>query len=265
MKRYSFKIRKMREADNKVVRFNEELDVLISSSEFIEKFRGYIDDIARFRKVDGRKYLRSTDYAAIGIMDTNDLFQEAYLAFFEAYNNYKESKEKFDNGAAVWSYLKKSTILNFEKQIRGKKDSIRVPERVYNQGVNTNLLTTLFSQLDKVFFRNQEDVAMTKWETELAGAFLEVHMDDYLDLTRTGKRDLKKQEREIVKSIYGIDRPRLSYKEVSEQYRISQSTIRKVKERAIKRLQCDDSKEKIADFLHEYRISTKADTEKYRK
>ena len=265
MKRYNFRTRDLREQDNKIVKFKEELDVLITSEEFINSFRGYIEDIARYKTVNGRKYARSTEYAAIGCMTINDLYQEAYLAFFEAYNNLDWSKVDGE-GAILWGFLKKSTILNFEKSIRGKKDGIRVPERVlFSGGANTNLLTTLFSQLEKVFFRNQEDVALTKWETDLTGAFLEVHMDEYLDLTRTGKRDLFKREREIIKALYGIDRPKLSYKEVSEQYEISQSTIRSVKERAIKRLQTEESKEKIAYFLHEYRINTKADTEKYRK
>ena len=57
----------------------------------------------------------------------------------------------------------------------------------------------------------------------------------------------------------------MTYKELSDYHKVGQSTIRSVKERAIKRLQSEESKVKIADFLHEYRINTKADTEKYRK
>ena len=92
MKRYSFRVRDLREADNKSVRFNDELDVLITSEEFINTFRGYIEDFARYKRVGGRKKLRSTGYAAIGILTMNDLYQEAYLAFFEAYESYKNSK-----------------------------------------------------------------------------------------------------------------------------------------------------------------------------
>ena len=119
--------------------------------------------------------------------------------------------------------------------------------------------------MEVAFTNNAEEVALTRYETDLAGAFLEVHMDDYLDLTRTGKRDLIKRERETLKALYGIDRPSMTYKELSDYQKVSQSTIRSVKERAIKRLQSEESKEKIAYFLHEYRINTKADTGKYRK
>ena len=264
MKRYSFNVRKLRDEDNKIVKFHEQADVLITSEEFITNFRGYVEDFARFKTVNGRKYLRSTEYAAIGIMDINDLYQESYLAFFEAYSRYKDRAHDFDSGGEIWSFLKKTTILNFEKSLRAKKDGVRTPERVYFGGAE-NLVTKLFSQLEKVFFKNQEDVALTKWETELTGMFLEVHMDEHLDLTRNGNRDLKKNERAIIKALYGIDQPRKTYAEVSEYYGVGQSTVRKVKERAVKRLQTEESKREISNFLHEYRINTQADTEKYRK
>ena len=271
MKRYSYKIKRMREADMKVIRFKDEMDAIISSEDFINNFKGYIEDIALFKTVKGRKFMRSTQYAAIGIMDQNDIIQEAYLAFIEAYNNLDWNKigeaHEREQGAVIWGFLKKSTVLNLERQLRNQKDGVRIPEHQLfkTKSINTNLVTTLFSQLDKVFFKNQEDVALTSWETDLTGAFLEVHMDEYLDLTRDGNRDFKKNERVIIKALFGIDQPVQTYKELSEHYGISQSTIRKVKERAIKRLKVEESKEKIADFLHEYRIKTQADTEKFKK
>ena len=266
MKRYSFNIRKLRDNDSKTVKFQDELDVLISSEEFNKNFRGYIEDIARFKRVNGRKYLRSTDYAAIGIMDINDLYQEAYLAFFEAYNKYKESSSNFEDGGAIWSYLKKSTILNFEAQIRAKKDGVRITHhgQFVSKSVNTNLVTTLFSQLEKVFFRNQEDVALTKWETELTGAFLDVHVDEFLDKKPNGKRNLMGIERKIVREFYGIDGPRKTSKEIAEELQKGYGTIDVVRKRALDKLRKEESKREIANFLHEYRINTQADTEKYR-
>ena len=115
-----------------------------------------------------------------------------------------------------------------------------------------------------MFSNNAQEVSTTPWETELIGMFLEVHMDEYLDKTRNGNRDLKKNERAVMKALYAIDQPRNTYKELSDYYGIGQSTIRKIKERAIKRLQSEESKKEIANFLHEYRINTQADTEKYR-
>ena len=268
MKKYSYKIKRMREADMKIVRFKEEMDVLISSEDFIEKFRVYIEDMALFKKVNGRKFMRPTQYAALGILDQNDLIQEAYLAFLEAYRLVDwEGLNDNNPGGELWSYLKKSTALNLERQLRFKKDGIRIPEREHfkTRSKNVNMISKLFSQIDKIFFTNQEDVALTAWETDLVGAFLEVHMDDYLDLTRGGNRNLRGIEREVIKRLFGLDGVRLTYQELSDRYKVTPSTLRKVKERALKKLQEEDSSRIIADFLHEYRIKTQADTEKFKK
>ena len=267
MKKYSLITRTRREADNEIVRFKEEIDVLISSEEFIEKFRGYIEDIAMYKTAKGYKYRRSTEYAAIGILDQNDMFQEAYLAFLEAYDIFKNNSDNFNTGAEAWSYLKKSTTLNFESQLRGRKDGIRITHhgQFVSKNSSVNVLTTIFGKLEDIFSKNVDEVSISKWDTDLTGYFLEVHMDDYLDFTRDGNRDYKKNERAIIRSIYGIDEVKKTYKEISDELQVSQSTIRSVKERAIKRLQSEESKEKIAHFLHEYRIQTNADTEKYRK
>ena len=266
MKKYSYTIRRKREADMKIVRFKDEADSIISSEEFINNFKVYVEDIALFKAVKGRKFMRSTEYAAVGIMDQNDLIQEAYLAFLEAYasvNWDKVEKEADSKGAMVWTFIKKTMILNFERNIRQQKDGVRIPE--YMQIGTENLVTKLFSQLEKVFFRNQEDVALTAWETDLTGAFLEVHMDEYLDLKKSGGRNFKGIEREIIKRTYGIDGVKLTLKEISEIYNVSHSTIRVIKNRALNKLKDEESKRIIADFLHEYRIKTQADTEKFRK
>lgn len=267
MKRYSYKTRELREADNGIIRFKEEMDALITSEEFINVFRVYIEDIALYKSSAGIKYRRSTEYAAIGILDQNDLLQEAYLAFLEAYSAFKDKPESdFDDGSDIWAFLKKSTILNFEYALRNKKDGIRLTQHAtFKSGSNNiNTLTSIFGKLDEIFSKNAAEVISSKWETDFVGYFLEAHMDDYLDLTRTGKRDVFKKERAILKSVYGIDQVKMTYAEISDEMGVSQSTIRSVKERAIKRLKSEDSKEKIAHFLHEYRITTNADTEKYR-
>ena len=266
MKRFSYNIRKLRTADNKIVKFKEEMDVLITSDKFINEFKGYIEDIALYKTVKGRKYRRSTDYAAIGIMTVNDLIQEAYLAFLEAYNSYSESKENFTDGGAIWSYLKKTTILNLEYQLRSKKDGIRMTQyETFKSGsLNTNVLTGIFGKLEEMFSKNAEEVSLTKWESDLACSFLDMHFDEYLDLKKNGKRNLKGIERFVMRNFYGLDGPRMSSKEIGSQFGISESTVGVIKKRAINKLKDEESKLRIANFLHEYRIVTKADTEKYR-
>lgn len=267
MKRFSQKIRTLRDKDARVKSFKDSMDAIISSERFIEEFKGYIDNIALYKSVgDGRKYRRSTDYAAIGIMDINDLIQEAYLSFLEAYDSIDWNKidsEAHNKGGMIWGFIKKTTILNFERALRQGKDGVRIPE--YAQPENVNILTNTFGKLEEIFSKNIEEVSMTRWEADLVGAFMDVHMDDHLDLTRYGNRDLKKSERAILKSLYGLDEPRKTYAELSEYYGIPQPTIRQIKKRAIKRLQSEKSKEEIADFLIGYSVRTQADIEKYKK
>ena len=262
MKRFSYNIRKLRETDNKIVKFKEEMDVLITSDKFINEFKGYIEDIALYKTVKGRKYRRSTDYAAIGIMTVNDLIQEAYLAFLEAYSKVDFTKD----GGEIWSYLKKTTILNLEIQLRGKKDGIRITQyEMFKDGsVNTNVLTGIFGKLEEMFSKNAEEVSLTKWESDLTCSFLDMHFDEYLDLKKNGKRNLKGIERFVMRNFYGLDGPRMSSKEIGSQFGISESTVGVIKKRAINKLKDEESKLRIANFLHEYRIVTKADTEKYR-
>ena len=238
------------------------MDVLITSDKFINEFKGYIEDIALYKTVKGRKYRRSTDYAAIGIMTVNDLIQEAYLAFLEAYSKVDFTKD----GGEIWSYLKKTTILNLEIQLRGKKDGIRITQyEMFKDGsVNTNVLTGIFGKLEEMFSKNAEEVSLTKWESDLTCSFLDMHFDEYLDLKKNGKRNLKGIERFVMRNFYGLDGPRMSSKEIGSQFGISESTVGVIKKRAINKLKDEESKLRIANFLHEYRIVTKADTEKYR-
>ena len=261
MKRFSHNIRKLRNRDNKIIKFQEEMDVLITSEKFINEFKGYVEDIALYKTVKGRKFRRSTDYAAIGIMDVNDLIQEAYLAFIEAYRGVDFSKD----GGEIWSYLKKTTILNLEKSLRHNKDGIKVPERIlFDVGVNTNVLTSIFGKLEEMFSKNAAEVSLTKWESDLTCAFLDMHFDSYLDLKKNGKRNLKGIERFVMRNFYGLDGPRMSSKEIGSQFGISESTVGVIKKRAIKKLKDEQSKIEIANFLHEYRIKVQADTDKYR-
>ena len=235
MKKYSRTIRRLREKDNKIVKFKDDMDALVSSEEFITQFRGYVEDIARFRKVNGRKFLRSTEYASIGILDMNDVYQEAYLAFLEAYNNLNWGKisevHENERGAVIWSFLKKSTALNLNKSLRQKKDGVRVPERIMFETDNANLelVTSLFGHLERVFSNNAQEVAMTPWEQELTGLFLESHMDDVLDLKKNGTRNLKGIERHTIKAFFGIDQPRQTLRELGKYYGINESTVRVLK------------------------------------
>ena len=270
MKQYSRSVRKTHEdALLTLKRTTKKVmeDSIMDSKTFAEEWEPYIRDIALTKEAKGKKYYRSQEYASIGIMDRNDIIQEAYLAFINAYNQVDWGKiEKADNSEAeLWSYLKKRTILDTNIAIRNNKDGMRITQygifqsKEAQDNDNVKAITSLFSQLEVVFFRNQEDTAVTKYETDLLGYFLESHMDDYLDFNFKGERNPKGIERIVMSSYYGIDNIRMTAKEIAETFKVSESTIKNVVKRAQKKLRCDESRELISEFCKEYSINTQAD------
>ena len=267
MKKYSRAIAEMHKEDIKVSKRWFE-DSIMSSKDFIDHYMHYIVDIALFKTNDkGRKSYRSQEYASIGIMDRNDLIQEAYLAFLNAYNDVDWGKieESTNAQAELWAYLKKKTTLDLNRALRGKKDGVRITERFINESVKNgtissmNGITTLFHKLDTILFRNQEETALTKYENELLGYFLDVHLDEHLDMTFKRERNWNGIERNLIKSFYGIDSIRKSQKELAEEYKISHSTVGVVIKRAVTKLQSKESKELISHFCKEYFLDTQAD------
>ena len=105
-------------------------DSIIDSKTFADQWEPYIRDIALFKEHKGRKYFRSQEYASIGVMDRNDLMQEAYLAFLNAYEqvNWNSIESAKNPEAELWSYLKKRTILDTNIAIRNNKDGMRITQ-----------------------------------------------------------------------------------------------------------------------------------------
>lgn len=259
-------MKELRESTSKLT-YRQEVDALITSNYFLQSFSKHVEGIAMYKHANGRRYRRSLDYAATGVLDLNDLIQEGYLCFLEAYDkvDWGRINESNNPDAELWAYLKKSTTLSFERQLRFKKDGVRIPERAHfkTKMNNINMITSLFSQIDNIFFTNQEDVATSKWETDLIGAFFDVHLDDYLDLTFKGERNLKGIERTVIKEFYGLEGLRKTSKELGVHFNVSVSTIDVVRKRAIDKLKVDKSKYAIAKFLCEYKIKTNADYNLY--
>ena len=267
MKQYSHKTRKLNELSMKNGSKIYDVDALMSSKEFAEVWEPYVSNIGLTKESNGKRHYRSQEYASIGIMDRNDLIQEAYTCFLEAYANvdWKAIEKSSNPEAALWSYLKKRTVFRVQSSIWGNKDGMRLTDYAIKKAKkeentdNMKVITSLFSQLDKVFFRNQEDTAVTKWETDLLGYFLESKMDDYLDIKADGSRNYMGIEREVISRFYGIDTPTETLKEIGESYEKDASTMRKVKQRALDKLKNDDLKRDLTEFCNEYHIHTQAD------
>ena len=239
-------------------RRRHEQDLRKTKDEWINKWSKHVKAIAKYQDGDSDKAWRSTDYTSIGILDSNDLMQEAYLAFLTAWGNVKwnEVNEADSPDAFLWAFLKKSANLNLAKNLRKFKDSIRIPERVAESGELARV-TGLFHQLDKMFMNIEgNEEVMLNYEAELLGFFLDSHLDSFLDKKVSGERSLKGIERDVIKKLFGIESELGTYTELAKYYEVSQSTLRTVKQKALKKLKSNMSMRIIADFVQEYKITT---------
>ena len=246
---------------------------IMDSKTFAQDWEPFIRDLGLVKEANGKRYYRSQEYSSIGVMDRNDLIQEAYTCFLEVWSkiDWKKVNElpEAEQRPYIWSWVKKSTMRRINDNILALKDGIRIPHReLYyesykdrkqtREGGNLNNITSLFNHLERVFEKNEAETAITKWETDLLGYFLETKLDDYLDM-KSGKRNMMGIEREVIKRFYGIDNPVETLKEIGDYYKKDASTMRKVKQRALDKLKNDDLKIEISEFCKEYFIKTQAD------
>ena len=260
MKNFRYDLYKMGVADVKVAP-HDAMEVILSSKEFCEVWEKHVRDIADFKtKRNGIKTFRNTTYSAVGCLDKNDLLQESRLAFMKAYNNVKWDKLKElpedEQQPTLWGFLKGSTILNLEAQIREVKDGVRIPEWEYksdsknvkeNGGVISNHLTQLFNKMDVIFAEHTYSGDIPNYQNELLGYFL----DDVIETEIP-----KFIGRDVIKGLFGLEDDGVkSYQELSDYYLKGQSTIRTVKQRALDKLKEPHVKKAIAQFLWEYKIN----------
>ena len=262
MKNFRYDLYKMGVADVKVAPYDA-METLISSSDFCETWEKHIRDIADFKtKRNGVKTFRNTTYSAIGCLDKNDLLQETRLAFLKAYKNVNWDKLKElpedEQQPTLWGFLKGSTMQNLDRQIREVKDGIKVPEWdtfsasksvKENGGVNTNHLTQLFNKMDVIFAEEKYNGDIPNYQNELLGYFI----DDVIEGEFPGVKNVIKKD--VLRGLFGLEDELMTYKDLGEYYQKSQSTVRKVKERALDVLRQEHVKRNIAQFLWEYKIS----------
>ena len=244
-----------------------DLKPLISSEEFLSKYKGFIDDIAKYKidinadkNPDGtdRKNFRSLEYASVGVMDKHDIQQEAYLAFMESYNNVNWDKIRAASNpdAMLWGYLKRSTIMNLNIAIRQQKDGIRMPEWYIKEHNVYKGITSLFPTLDEQMSNKAEAPNISKYEQEVLKWAINDLMGKYLDLKKNGSRDEKSIEREVIKNVFGIYEDSMSYKEMAEYFDVAEASLRKVKQRALAKLSNPGFEMEIRDILDQYKITT---------
>ena len=188
----------------------------------------------------------------IGVIDTLDLLQEGYLAFYEAWEGLNWDKiaklHEDEQPAMITNYIKLRIKDRIQRSISKNRDTIRIPEHFYRKSEHgyeyqTDIfLTRTFSSF---FTQHYLDVAeeIYPYESEELYEILEFCLDTFCN----------KLEKTVLKMFYGIDEPYdkpRSMKNISDYCYKSEGNIRKIKQRGLEKLKQPIVKEIIENKLY---------------
>lgn len=199
---------------------------------------------------------QTREWPAVGLLDLHDLSQECYCALIVAWSrvNWDVINASSNPRASLWAYLKKSIKLDFRKAVNSFKDGMRVPlDKIWEVKPNKYEfgLDNFFSiSVDNAWFLEHFSEAlvmannsrMSSWETEELYESLETIMKDKLSDT----------ERLILEMGFGINELNempVSAKNIGVYFNIKEPTVRKIKERALKKLRTQENQDYLKSFL----------------
>ena len=176
-----------------------------------------------------------TDQVSVGCLSRNDIIQEAYLAFEEAWLRldwdaiHRAPAEQ--QPAIIWAYIKKSVKLNTRNAINYVKDGVRTYK--VNGGRLGDSIDDFLSILFNDFHEDSSPVweePVSMWDIERLAVGLDEAMRD----------KLSNLERQTLELFYGIDCDRVTLKNLSDSMSINQSTLTNKKKRALLKMNNDD-------------------------
>ena len=199
-------------------------------------------------------------YPRIGVLNLQDLLQEGYVAFYNAWDdlNWEIIGEAVaeERPALITSYLKRRIYDRIKRAIARDRDTIRIPENYYRitgndkfkngervqYTYNTDIfLTRTFSSFFTPDYLDQADDG-GDYIADILNDFLNDVMDEYL--TRI--------EKQVIKMFYGIDeaydKP-ASVRRIAEYCYKTETNIKVIKHRSLEKLKNKDVKEIIENFI----------------
>ena len=190
-------------------------------------------------------------YPRIGVLNLQDLLQEGYVAFYNAWDDLnweiigKAVAE--ERPALITSFLKRRIHDRIKRAIARDRDTIRIPEHFYRlkehgREYNTDIfLTRTFSSFFTPEYLDQADDG-GDYIADILNDFLNDVMDEYL--TRI--------EKQVIKMFYGIDeaydKP-ASVRRIAEYCYKTEGNTKKIKQRGLEKLKNKDVKEIIENFI----------------
>ena len=187
---------------------------------------------------------------ATGVLDSNDIIQECYVAFSEAWSRINwdaiQDIPQEEKQAQIWAFIKKSVKLKARERIHNVKDGQRIPHHKRWELVETKNLDDFLTQLFPAdfFADNAESLGLiyeegvTRYDIEQLGIGLDNVMSKYLS----------NKEQFILESYFGVDRPKLSVKNIADNLDITESNVKFTKHYALNKLKTEEIKDYLKSF-----------------
>ena len=181
-----------------------------------------------------------TDQVRVGALDRNDIMQECFLAFENAWNNLEwdaiHAVNEHEQPKIIWSYLKKSIKLKVRNRISYLKDGIRT------YSVDGNKLGNSVDDFLSILFDNFYEDAIPVWEEPINLWDIEMLARGLDEAMRTYLTD---NDRRTIEYFYGIDCDKQSLKDIAIIFNTNQNNITVRKKRAINKLNREEVKQII--------------------
>lgn len=181
-----------------------------------------------------------TDQVSVGCLDRNDIIQECFLAFENAWNNLDwdaiQNVSEDERKAIIWSYIKKSIKLKVRNRITYVKDGIRT------YSVDGNRLGKSVDDFLSILFDNFYEDSIPVWDEPVNLYDIERLANGLDEAMRVYLSD---NDRRTIEYFYGIDCDKQSLKDIAVIFNTNQNNITVRKKRALKKLNREEVKQII--------------------
>ena len=192
-----------------------------------------------------KKIAGDRDFGQTGILDRNDITQEAYAAVLKALTRIdSDEMDKLppdEKRALIWAYVKKSFNLELTKQINIARDGIRACRMngmMYEEEKEVELVFVPgYFDNDKPTNYGVDDEEYSAHDIEKLGIALEEVMAELLDY----------DEIKVINRSFGLDMDKMTIQEIADEMECSKNTINRLKKSALDKLRTDEAKAIIQD------------------
>ena len=225
----------------------------------------HIEDLKYFKLDDKRKeycfkfvaHVANSfprEYPRIGILNLSDLIQYGYLGLIESWEKLDWNRvlkvPENERQAMVWRFIKNGIKYRILHGISADRETVRIPQAYYikwhdeNSKYSYNMDIFLSQTFSSFFNADYLDFV------DEGGNYTADEINDFLD--KIMDENLSYFEKNVLKAYFGIDEPfdnKKPVREIAKNSGKSEIWIKKTKGKALAKLQKDNIKEIIKNFI----------------